>query len=81
MSVTPIEKIVAHLQAVPGDLTTLVNECFGNMGDDGDIFEVMEPICVAALGPRVPCPLCETENFAGVVCWECGALDGVESEP
>ena len=75
---TPVEKIVAHLQTVPGDLTALVKECFGNMGDDGDIYEVMEPICVAALGPRVECTLCHNcENFPGTVCWECGAVDGV----
>jgi hypothetical protein len=78
--VTPIEKIVAHLQSVPGDLTQLVSEAFRAMGDDGDLFDVMELICVAALGPRVPCPLCEGENFPGVVCWECGALDGVVVE-
>ena len=77
----PVDKIVAHLVAVPGDLRALVCECFGNMGDDGDIYEVMEPICVAALGPRVMCAACgECENFPGVVCWECGALDGVPCE-
>jgi len=82
----PVDKIVAHLVAVPGDLRALVTECFVNMGDDGDIlstkyhYEMMEPICVAALGPRTPCAVCETENFPGVVCWECGALDGVPNE-
>jgi hypothetical protein len=78
---TPVEKIVAHLQAVPGDLTQLVSEAFRAMGDDGDLFEVMEPICVAALGPRVECACCKScENFPGTACWECGALDGVEVE-
>ena len=79
---TPVEKIVAHLQVVPGDLTQLVNECFSSMGVDGDLFDVFEPICVAALGPRVDCTACrECENFPGVACWECGAVDGVEVEP
>ena len=78
---TPVDKIVAHLQAAPGDLTQLVNECFGDMGY-GDIFEVMEPIWVAALGPRVECTFCHNcENFPGTACWECGAVDGVEAEP
>ena len=79
---TPVEKIVTHLQAVPGDLTQLVRESFRAMGDDGDLFEVMEPICVAALGPRIECPCCKScKNFPGTVCWECRALDGVEAEP
>jgi len=79
---SPFDKIVAHLLVVRGDLESLVRVAFNAMGESEDCFEVMEPICVAALGPRVECVLCHNcDNFPGTACWECGAVDGVEEKP